>query len=131
MLDAPRERVFELWTDPGAVKRWFGGEDVDVESVDIDLRVGGSYAIRIRETEGHTLITGEFLYVEAPERLVYTWKMEGPELNAGENVVRVAFRDQGGSTEILLSHGPFVDPQVEGAHRQGWATCLDAMESLL
>lgn len=130
-MDAPRERIFELWTDPGAVKRWFGGQDVEVETVDIDLRVGGRYAIRIREEEGHTLITGEFLNVEIPERLVYTWKMEGPELQAGENVVRVAFRDQEGRTEVVLSHGPFVDPQVEGAHRQGWVVCLDALEGLL
>ncbi len=131
MVDAPRERIFELWTDPDAVKRWFGGEDVEVEAVDIDLRVGGAYSIRIRETEGHTLVRGEFLYVDPPEQLVYTWKMEGPELQAGENVVRVSFRDQEGRTEILLSHGPFVDPQVEGAHRQGWHTCLEALEALL
>lgn len=102
-----------------------------MEAVDIDLRVGGSYSIRIRETEGHTLVTGEFLYVEAPEQLVYTWKLEGPDLQSGENVVRVSFRDQDGRTEVVLSHGPFLDPRVQEAHRGGWITCLEALEGLL
>lgn len=126
-LDAPRQRVFELWTDPQAIKQWFGGDSVTVEHVELDLRVGGSYLIRVKEEEGHTLVSGEFLFVEPPERLVYTWTMDGPLMSTEENVVRVAFKEQGQRTEIYLTHGPFADDEVRAAHEQGWEVCVQAL----
>lgn len=131
VLGAPRERVFALWTDPEAVKHWFGGEGTKVEQVEIDLRVGGAYSIRVKEEEGYSLVSGEFLYVEAPERLVYTWSMQGPVMQTEETVVRVAFRDHGEGTEVLLTHGPFADPQTQQAHQQGWQVCFEALEARL
>ena len=131
VLDAPRERIFELWTDPEAITHWFGGESTVVEQVEIDLRVGGEYSITVREEEGYSVVSGEFLFVEAPERLVYTWTMRGPVLESGENVVRVAFRSLGDQTEILITHGPFEEPDVQNAHQQGWEVCVEALQPLI
>src|SRR3954453_19127452 len=49
VFDAPRELVFQAWTDPGHVAQWFGPEGFDTprESVTVDLRVGGRYQLGV------------------------------------------------------------------------------------
>src|SRR5947208_4604945 len=49
VFDAPRELVFKAWTDPDQVARWFGpaGFETPRESVEIDLRVGGRFKLRM------------------------------------------------------------------------------------
>lgn len=48
----PREKVFAAWTKPEAVKQRLGKECGDLETVEIDLRVGGSYRIQWKTKEG-------------------------------------------------------------------------------
>jgi uncharacterized protein YndB with AHSA1/START domain len=51
-LDAPRERVWQAWTDPELVKRWWGPEHFTSPTVRIDLRVGGKYVWSMRGPAG-------------------------------------------------------------------------------
>lgn len=129
-LEAPRRRVFQLWTEPEHIKRWFGGLDVEVEAVELDLRPGGSYAITVRLESGVSVFTGEFVTVEAPERLVYTWRSEGGPSGAPTTTVEVTFKDRGDQTEIELTHAGFVEPQVQEMHAQGWEACFAALASM-
>jgi len=41
ILDAPKERVWKVWTDPKLVAKWWGPNDVTIPECEIDLRVGG------------------------------------------------------------------------------------------
>ncbi|MGO4262948.1 SRPBCC family protein [Lysobacter sp. TAB13] len=69
-FDAPRELVFEAWTSPALLKRWFGvfgGWSLDV--CDIDLRAGGDFRYLWINAEGRLEIRGSYSEVVAPERI--------------------------------------------------------------
>ena len=88
LIKAPRERVFEAWTNAEQLKKWFGpDEDIVVPQTKVDLRAGGKYRIQMKKPDGefHTA-TGTYREVKPPERLVFTWSWEkdGSEPDFGE-----------------------------------------------
>ena len=66
VFDAPRARVFSVWTDPALIPEWWGDGTV-VEQMDV--RAGGTYRFRT----AYGVVEGEFREVVAPERLVQTF----------------------------------------------------------
>jgi uncharacterized protein YndB with AHSA1/START domain len=71
-FDAPRELVWRAWTVPEHVARWWGPQTFTA-TCELDLRVGGSYRIVMRGPDGEEgPLTGEFLEITPPERLVMT-----------------------------------------------------------
>jgi uncharacterized protein YndB with AHSA1/START domain len=123
---APRERVFRAWTDPAEVAGWWWPWS---PSVEIDLRVGGTYRLAaVHPAAGLLAVTGAFREVRPPERLVYTWRWEG-EADAAETLVTVEFRALAdGATEVALAHDRFPSVDLADRHRQGWDDCLDRLE---
>ena len=73
VFDAPRRLVFEAWTKPEHVRRWYGCAAVTLEVCEIDLRVGGAYRYTLRGPDGvtHTM-QGVYREIAPPGRLVYT-----------------------------------------------------------
>lgn len=130
-LKASPERLFELWTGPDYIMRWFGGAETDIARVEVDLRVGGRYLIVMPGDEGPTEVSGSFLEIERPNRLVYTWTMRGPQIATDETTVTVEFQEAGELTQIELTHGPFAVPDLRQLHAAGWAACVDEMERIL
>ena len=78
-IPAPRARVFKAWTTPSEVKKWWSlGEGWKTPKAEVDLRVGGKLSIANEpEGGGAVTITGEFVLVEPPNKLVYTWVFPG------------------------------------------------------
>jgi uncharacterized protein YndB with AHSA1/START domain len=77
------------------------------------------------------VISGHFLVVEVPARLVYTWTLQGPLGVTPETTVTVEFRQLGAGTELVLEHGPFPEAQVRALHAQGWENCFRRQQQLL
>jgi uncharacterized protein YndB with AHSA1/START domain len=130
MLNAPQGRVFELWTEPEFVRQWFGGLDTEVQELLMDLRPGGVYSIRVQTEQGPSTISGEFLEVEAPARLVYTWTLDSPQGTLPVTTVEVEFKARGDQTEVVLKHGPFPQPEAKVLHTDGWQACFEGLEQL-
>ncbi|MCY3545288.1 MAG: SRPBCC family protein [Gemmatimonadetes bacterium] len=129
---ASPERVFEAWTDPEQVKLWTcpdPGAQVDVE---IDLRVGGHYSIRMHVEGGPFTAYGTYREVDPPRRLAYTWgwKEEAHAMKA-ETVVTVEFVPVGGGTEIRLTHDGFPTPDDRKGHEEGWQICVGRIADLV
>jgi uncharacterized protein YndB with AHSA1/START domain len=132
-FEAPRERVFDAWTDPELLRRWWAAApDWDTPSAEVDLRPGGRYRLSMRNPETgdvHT-VGGEYTEVSRPERLVYTWAWEGEDANREETVVTVEFADRGGdATEVVLTHAGFASDESRTNHEHGWRGCLANLES--
>ena len=132
--EAPRERVFDAWTNPEVLKQWWAAFPTwETPTAEVDLRPGGSYRLAMRDPESgatHTLV-GEYREIERPERLTYTWTWEGkaPEMQGSENtLVEVEFRDDGGATEVVVTHSGFATPELRDQHAHGWNGCLDNLE---
>jgi uncharacterized protein YndB with AHSA1/START domain len=130
LLPAPRERVFEAWTRPELMTRWFfPGSDWTV-TISSDLRVGGRYELLMRDAAGteHRQF-GEYREVVPVSRLVFTWSC--PALSVVDSVVTVEFVDRGERTELRLVHELPADPKVRRGHEEGWTGCLGNLETML
>jgi len=130
---AAREKVFQAWTVPEKLEKWFAPSDGYTTKVaELDLCVGGRYRIEIRSPEGkvHSLV-GAYKEIKPFEKLVYTWSWQERNEEFGETLVTVEFRDLGGVTEIVLTHEflPTADDRAE--HEGGWAGCLDRLPKVL
>jgi uncharacterized protein YndB with AHSA1/START domain len=77
-----------------------------------------------RPTLAGFYLSGTYREVRAPERLVYTWRWERPEMDVGETLVTVEFHDLGGATEVIVTHELFPDEAARDRHQEGWSGCL-------
>jgi uncharacterized protein YndB with AHSA1/START domain len=91
----------------------------------VDLRVGGSYRItNALPGGGVVVIEGEFEVVEAPWRLVYSWRIGEEE----QTRVTVRFEPRGEATEVIVVHEQIPTERVRESHQGGWNGCLDGLE---
>ena len=134
-FDAPRDEVFDAWTSEAVLRRWWSAfPNGDTPTAEVDLREGGRYRLAMRDRESgevHTLV-GEYTEVRPPERLAFTWAWESnaEEMRgSAETLVEVDFREDGGGTEVVLTHSGFSDEQIRELHAHGWNGCLDNLES--
>ena len=132
VLPASRQKVFTAFTDPNELARWWGPEGFSTPSLDFAPRVGGRYWLEMQPPEGEPFhLTGQFRQVAPPSQLSYTFVWEPPDPDDIDTIVRLSFRDLGGSTEVALSQGPFKTVARHSLHRDGWTESFDKLERLL
>jgi uncharacterized protein YndB with AHSA1/START domain len=132
VVSAPREVVFRACTEPDQLAKWWGPNGFTAPSVDLDVRVGGSYRIAMQPPDGELFhLTGEFREVDPPARLAYTFRWEEPDPDDRETVVTLSFLDRGDSTELILSQGPFATEARLALHREGWTDGLNRLQDLM
>jgi uncharacterized protein YndB with AHSA1/START domain len=129
-IRATPERLFEAWTRPDELKKWWGPQSVTCVDAAVDLTVGGGYRIANQFPNGDLVwITGEFEVIERPNRLVYSWRL-GTEIGASERV-SVIFEARGANTEVTVTHERIPSVPVRDVHEQGWLGCLDGLAKYL
>ncbi|MFC4498377.1 MULTISPECIES: SRPBCC family protein [Streptomyces] len=133
VLGAPRAVVFRALTEPRELARWWGPDGFTIPSVESDPRPGGTYRIAMRPPEGSVFhLAGEFLDVDPPELLRYTFRWEEPDPEDRETVVTLSLRDLGGaSAEVVLTQGDFATERRRALHEQGWTEGFGKLERLL
>jgi uncharacterized protein YndB with AHSA1/START domain len=132
IFDAPRDLVFQAWTDPDQVAQWFGPEAFDTprETVEIDLRVGGGFTLVMvqRGTGAQFPVRYEIVELDPPRLLVL--KSEPmPEMGMHEpTITRIELHDHGDKTRMSLSDGPY----TESVHAEaGWHGAFAKLDALL
>src|SRR2546428_10879357 len=91
VFPATRQRTFRAWTDPNELKKWWRvGKEFVLTVAEIDLRVGGGFWIGVEfPTVSIHMVRGRFLEVVPPERRVYSWFAQHPNLKQRETLVTV------------------------------------------
>jgi uncharacterized protein YndB with AHSA1/START domain len=129
-IRATAEKLFDAWTQPSQLTKWWGPESVTCIGADVDLRVGGRYRIGNRFPDGKVLwITGVFKLVDRAHKLVYTWAIE-PDVSSSE-VVTVSFKPRGQVTEVVVTHRRIPNNAARDMHRLGWRGCLGGLAAYL
>jgi uncharacterized protein YndB with AHSA1/START domain len=128
----PPERVWRAWTDPQALKRWFGpgGED-PVSLAELDVRVGGRFRIVFGGPDGKAHdVQGVYQEVVPNRRLVFTWTWPNstPER---ESVITIELRAAGRGTDFVFQQEQFFDSTVRDNHRRGWTESFVKLERFL
>ncbi len=130
---APRKRVFEAWTKPEVISRWFAaGPDMVPTVAEVDLRVGGKYRIGMKNTAKNVehIATGVYREIVPDELVAFTWSWEE---NPGEpgSFVSVEFLERGNSTEMRFTHSRFASKKLRDDHNQGWIACFAELDKVL
>lgn len=102
VFNAPRRRVFDAWTKPEHLVRWYGCHSSSLIVCEVDLRVGGSYCFVVRMTDGtqHAL-SGVYRDIVPPERLVFTQRFnDDPDKEA---LVALQFDERNGKTTMTMT----------------------------
>jgi uncharacterized protein YndB with AHSA1/START domain len=127
-VPSPVEETFRLLTEPDALATWWGPDGFSIPAVDVHLVVGGRYRFRMAPPEGEPFhLSGEFLEIDPPWRLVYTFTWEEPAPDDRETVVDLSLAGTGTGTRVVLSQGPFLTEERLTLHRNGWS---DSFEKL-
>jgi uncharacterized protein YndB with AHSA1/START domain len=129
-IPAPRERVFDAWTQAKELNRWSAPSPM-TPSAEVDLRVGGRYRIVMRAPDGsERLVGGVYRAIERPSKLVYTWRWEDRPM-ATDTLVTIEFHDRGTATDVVLRHEGLKEGEDREHHEHGWNACLDNLVSIL
>jgi uncharacterized protein YndB with AHSA1/START domain len=131
-VSAPRERVYQAWTDAKQFALWFHPTtDYTTMVTQMDLRAAGAYRVEMHHKGGyvHTL-WGTYKEVKPPEKLVFTWRWQREDAPP-ETLVTVEFHDLGPSTEICITHSNFTNDEDRNKHNEGWTGCLGQLAKYL
>ena len=128
-MAVPRERVFQAWLDSESLAHWMRPAGTSHATVTVDPRVGGGFRI-VMEGAPHGCVehTGEYLAIEPPSRLSFTWISKHTDQRP--TVVTIEFHERGTGTELVLTHRGLPASQVEG-HRRGWTDIVRLLDESL
>jgi uncharacterized protein YndB with AHSA1/START domain len=129
VLPARPEDVFAAWLDPASLARWMCPGEVERATAEVEPRVGGKFRIVMMRKQGPGMEhRGEYLTIEAPSLLSFTWISAATDLTP--TVVTVELLERGASTELILTHRRLPSARVE-SHRQGWTDIVRKLETAL
>jgi uncharacterized protein YndB with AHSA1/START domain len=119
-IEARPETVFAFFTDPDMMTRWKG------DSAQLDARPGGVYRVQI----GQAVVVGEFVELDPPHRVVFTWGWEGSDaVPPGSSTVEVTLTPDGEGTILRLVHRDLpADQRAE--HDGGWKHFLPRLATV-
>ena len=135
-IKAPRERVFEAWTNPDQLMHWMGPGVSYLTSAKNDLRVGGRYELKMNTTgcygeEGIVGVGGVYKEIKKPSRIVFTWAWtDNPRDGGDETTVTVDLVEVQGGTQLTLTHEGFTTVESRDGHNDGWTRTIDKLERL-
>jgi uncharacterized protein YndB with AHSA1/START domain len=129
-IDAPADRVFSAWCDQRIAAKFLCVGDPARGEARIDARVGGEIFVVMADASMRILHRGEFLVVDPPRRLVFTWLSQPTGLRL--TIVSVDFEQlDGRRTRVRLQHEGFGDAETARSHAGGWTGILQALDGAL
>ena len=102
VFNAPRDRVFALYTDPELIPEWWGPHGTTAEVDEMDVRTGGRWRFIMHNSDGsQTGFRGAYREVTAPERIVQTFEWE--PMAGHVSVETATFEDLGDRTRVVTT----------------------------
>jgi uncharacterized protein YndB with AHSA1/START domain len=124
-LSAPMAEVFRWWTRADRLQEWMA--PVGTVEAEVDLRVGGSLRI-VMKGEGMVIEhVGEFIEIDEPRRLVFTWS--SPYTGPKPSIVSVTLEPDGAEATLLRLVHSELPASAADSHRGGWGAILVRLES--
>ena len=130
-FDAPRHLVWEAWTNPELVRRWWHANRGEVTLIEIDLRVGGAWRYVMVTPDGMEVgFHGEYREVVPDERLVSTEVYEGFPDGEALNTLTLTELDGRTTLEVLVRHQSkeHRDGHVNSGMEAGMQDAMDLLE---
>lgn len=138
IIDAPRELVWRVWTDPEHAKHWMGPRGFSAPHLAQEARVGGTWRLCLRPDpsdpkvggggSGDLWQGGVFREINAPERIVFTFAWDDAHGKRGpESTITIQLEEQGSKTKLTFRQAFFASMQERDGHREGWNSSFDRL----
>ena len=129
-LKAAPEKVYQAWTRPEQMTRWWGAPDSTKPAVaETDLRVGGRFRVQFWAGGEQNSVSGIYREIVPNRKLSFSWAWQStPER---ESLVTIELDPVTEGTALTLTHEQFYDETARDNHSRGWNMSLDRLEALL
>lgn len=118
-IEASPETIFPFFTDPEQMVRWKGSE------ASLDPRPGGAYRCQVTP---EALAVGEYVEVDPPHRVVFTFGWEGDEVvPPSSSTIEITLEPSGSGTLVRLEHSGLPEDRT-AQHGEGWVHYLERLE---
>ena len=135
VFDVPARFLFEAWSKPEHVRKWFGPKGWPITLCEIDFRAGGRFRFAMTGASGeqNTPFGGQYLEIVPNRKIVYDNAFELP--GAEKMVVTVTFDEKDGRTTLII-HTLFAstamyDEHVGGGFAEGTDSALDQLADIV
>jgi uncharacterized protein YndB with AHSA1/START domain len=132
-FDAPRHLVYQAWTTPELIKRWWNAKRGEVTIAEVDLRVGGKWRwVMIAHGEFEVAFHGVYRELVPNERIVSTEVFEGfPDAEA-VNTMTLTEAEGRTTMRVLVQHQlkAHRDAHIESGMEAGMQDAFDLMEEV-
>ncbi len=127
---ARAEEIFDLWTQPDLMARWMSPFPGAVDcKASCDLRPGGAFSLIMLSRESGREVSGTYVEVERPRKLVFTWT--GALTNNVDTLVTVELTARGDETDLVLTHERLPTSAIVEGHTRGWGHILDHLAEVV
>ena len=120
-IDASPETVWEFLVDPEKLMRWKG------INADLETQPGGIF--RCEVIPGH-IARGEYIEIDKPNKLVFTWGWDGSEdVPPGSSTIEIELASDGDGTSLRFVHKDLPNAEAIASHAHGWDHYLPRLET--
>ena len=128
IFDAPRTLVFEAWSEPKHLMRWFAPNNFMVPACEMEFRAGGKFRLCMRGFGKDHWMNGFFREIVTLERIVWISTLEHDN---NEVLTTVTFEDLGSKTRLIVHQTYSIETDSTRGARQGWTETLEHLAEYL
>ncbi|MFL5477524.1 MAG: SRPBCC domain-containing protein [Gemmatimonadaceae bacterium] len=129
-FNAPRDLVWEVWSDSTQAKNWWGPTGFTLPFLEMDQRVGGKWRAQMRSPDGTDMWQhGVYREIVPPEKTAYTLIWDADP--ATQMLVSVVFKEKGAKTQMTFTQEGFKSAADREGHKAGWSQTFDRLATYL
>ena len=125
--------LFDAWTDPKAMKKWFAPRNMEVGEMALEAKVGGKFRVcMVNSKKEEYCASGEIKKLEAPFLLAlsFAWENNDGE-NGNETGISVSLEEFHGMTIMNFEQKGFASVESRDSHEEGWCTCFEKLAEFI
>ena len=131
VMPAVPDVVFDQWLDPESLEEWMCPRPVRVLDVAVEPRIGGTVRFDIDDSGTRVLITGQFLTIDRPNVLRFTWSNSNWPDPTVASVVNVSFEPVGNDETLMSIEHSLLPPEEFESFDDGWTLTFDQLAAFL
>jgi uncharacterized protein YndB with AHSA1/START domain len=131
VMPATPEEVFDDWLDIEALAEWMCPRPARCVAITLEPHIGGRVRFDVDDSGSLTLITGQFLDIDRPNLLRFTWSHSGWADPTVTSIVNVAFEAVGDDQTLMSIEHSLVPPEGFEDHQRGWTVTADQLAAHL
>lgn len=132
-LSASPQKVYEAWTNPEVLVKWWGPVGMSIPVCEMDVVEGGNWKTTMANDEGgEYTVTGQYKTLSPHDHIAFTWAWSQEDGSRGhETIVNVVLEETSGGTKMTMTQKEFRDVEQRDNHNSGWTSSFTKLENIL